>query len=66
MNETTVTLPVSERSLDKGGLKVEKREERSLSENEKIKKGICPSCESSLIFQEGCKMCICCGWGGCS
>ena len=37
-----------------------------LSETEKIKRGICPCCDSPLIFQEGCKMCISCGWGGCS
>ncbi|MFH1521277.1 MAG: hypothetical protein ABID61_06540 [Candidatus Micrarchaeota archaeon] len=36
-----------------------------LSEAQKIKKGICPSCEGSLVFQEGCKMCYACGWGGC-
>ena len=36
-----------------------------LSETEKIKKGICPSCDSSLAFQEGCKVCYTCGWGGC-
>ena len=36
-----------------------------LSEAQKIKKGICPSCEGSLVFQEGCKVCYSCGWGGC-
>jgi len=38
----------------------------AMSEAEKIKRGICPCCDSPLIFQEGCKMCISCGWGGCS
>jgi hypothetical protein len=37
-----------------------------MSEKEKISKGICPVCDSSLIFQEGCKTCFSCGWGGCS
>jgi hypothetical protein len=36
-----------------------------LSETEKIKKGICPSCDGGLVFQEGCKVCYGCGWGGC-
>lgn len=36
-----------------------------LSEAQKIKKGICPSCDGSLVFQEGCKVCYSCGWGGC-
>ncbi len=37
----------------------------ALSEAQKIKKGICPSCDHSLVFQEGCKVCYSCGWGGC-
>ncbi len=37
----------------------------NLSEAEKIKKGICPSCDGDLTFQEGCKVCYACGWGGC-
>jgi hypothetical protein len=37
----------------------------SMSEAEKIKKGICPSCDETLTFQEGCKLCVACGWGGC-
>ncbi|MEW6721981.1 MAG: hypothetical protein AB1324_01840 [Candidatus Micrarchaeota archaeon] len=37
----------------------------ALSEAQKIKKGICPSCDGSLVFQEGCKVCYSCGWGGC-
>ena len=36
-----------------------------MSEAEKIKKGICPSCDGDLTFQEGCKVCYACGWGGC-
>ncbi|MFN7991707.1 MAG: hypothetical protein U0R44_06135 [Candidatus Micrarchaeia archaeon] len=39
--------------------------EIGLSEAQKIKKGICPSCDGSLVFQEGCKVCYSCGWGGC-
>ncbi len=38
---------------------------KELSEAQKIKKGICPSCDGSLVFQEGCKVCYSCGWGGC-
>jgi hypothetical protein len=38
----------------------------TMSEEEKIKKGICPACDAALAFQEGCKTCFCCGWGGCS
>ena len=40
-------------------------EVQPLSEAQKIKKGICPSCDGSLVFQEGCKVCYSCGWGGC-
>jgi len=36
-----------------------------MSEAAKIKKGICPSCDGVLAFQEGCKVCYACGWGGC-
>lgn len=37
----------------------------NMSEAAKIKKGICPSCDGVLTFQEGCKVCYACGWGGC-
>jgi len=43
--------------------KIEALEE--MSEAQKIRKGICPSCDGSLVFQEGCKVCYSCGWGGC-
>jgi hypothetical protein len=36
-----------------------------MSEAQKIKSGICPSCGGGLVFQEGCKVCYGCGWGGC-
>jgi hypothetical protein len=36
-----------------------------ISEAQKIKSGICPSCGGGLAFQEGCKVCYGCGWGGC-
>jgi len=64
MKDEKIQLPVS----GKCELEVKKEVKMSeeLSEDEKIKKGVCPCCESSLIFQEGCKMCISCGWGGCS
>ncbi|MBU0532738.1 hypothetical protein KKB44_04550 [Candidatus Micrarchaeota archaeon] len=42
---------------------IEIREE--MSEAQKIKSGICPSCSGGLVFQEGCKVCYSCGWGGC-
>jgi len=61
MNEERFEFPDSETS----GLKVDK-EDIIVCETDKIKRGICPSCDSPLIFQEGCKMCISCGWGGCS
>jgi len=38
----------------------------ALSDDQKIKMGICPVCENKLAFQEGCKLCYACGWGGCS
>jgi len=41
-------------------------EEPELTEAQKIKSGICPSCGGGLVFQEGCKVCYSCGWGGCS
>jgi len=37
-----------------------------MTDQEKIRNGICPVCDSSLVFQEGCMMCYRCGWGGCS
>lgn len=40
--------------------------EEELTEAQKIKSGICPSCGGGLVFQEGCKVCYSCGWGGCS
>ena len=36
-----------------------------MSDIEKIKNGICPACNSSLAFQEGCMLCLGCGWAGC-
>ncbi|MFA5077520.1 MAG: hypothetical protein WC488_03780 [Candidatus Micrarchaeia archaeon] len=36
------------------------------ADEEKIKKGICPACDSKLIYQEGCKQCPACGWTACS
>jgi competence CoiA-like predicted nuclease len=36
-----------------------------MTDDDKIKKGVCPVCDSSLAFQEGCKRCYACGWGGC-
>lgn len=52
-----ITLPVSECKIV--------TPVSGLSEAEKIKKGICPSCDNTLVFQEGCKVCYSCGWGGC-
>lgn len=37
-----------------------------MTADEKIKRGICPVCDSSLVFQEGCKACFSCGWEACS
>lgn len=54
-----ISIPVSDK-LEKMGVPAE-----ALSEAQKIKKGICPSCDGSLVFQEGCKVCYSCGWGGC-
>ncbi len=36
-----------------------------MSEEEKIKNGLCPCCENRLVFQEGCMNCVICGWGAC-
>ena len=58
MSEENIQIPVNEINVPK--------EVPPLSENEKIKKGICPCCDGNLVFQEGCKMCYGCGWGGCS
>ncbi len=52
-----ITIPVPGKGIE---MAVEE-----LSEAQKIKKGICPSCDGSLVFQEGCKVCYSCGWGGC-
>jgi hypothetical protein len=54
-----ISIPVSDK-IDKMDVPAE-----ALSEAQKIKKGICPSCDGSLVFQEGCKVCYSCGWGGC-
>lgn len=40
--------------------------EREDSDEEKIKKGICPVCGSKIVFAEGCKQCPVCGWSACS
>jgi len=36
-----------------------------MSDVEKIKNGICPSCSANLVFQEGCMTCVVCGWSKC-
>ena len=58
--EVTFTAPIKP-TLEK----ITPEEIAELSEAQKIKKGICPSCDGSLVFQEGCKVCYGCGWGGC-
>ena len=55
-----ISIPVSEKIAIPANAPAE-----ALSEAQKIKKGICPSCDGSLVFQEGCKVCYSCGWGGC-
>jgi hypothetical protein len=55
-----ISIPVPEKIAIPADAPVEE-----LSEAQKIKKGICPSCDGSLVFQEGCKVCYSCGWGGC-
>lgn len=37
----------------------------TMSEEEKIKSGVCPVCEAPIVFQEGCMNCAHCGWGAC-
>jgi hypothetical protein len=58
MSEENVSFPVADGNVVLPA-------EEVLSEAQKIKKGICPSCDGSLVFQEGCKVCYSCGWGGC-
>ncbi len=36
-----------------------------MTDEEKIKKGICPDCGNRLAFKEKCKMCEACGWSAC-
>jgi len=55
MNEDIVSAPSPEENIG----------HQDMSEAQKIKNGICPSCGGSLVFQEGCKVCYGCGWGGC-
>jgi len=38
----------------------------AMSDDQKIKHGICPVCDNKLAYQEGCKLCYACGWGGCT
>ena len=38
---------------------------KELSDSEKIEAGICPNCDSELIFQDGCKNCPVCGFSAC-
>ncbi|VVC04098.1 Uncharacterised protein [Candidatus Bilamarchaeum dharawalense] len=56
MSDERVTFPAVEANVPVAA---------ALSEAQKIKKGICPSCDGNLVFQEGCKVCYSCGWGGC-
>lgn len=37
-----------------------------VEEEEKINKGICPVCDSKLVYQEGCMGCKNCGWTACT
>lgn len=37
-----------------------------LSDQQKIAAGMCPGCDGSLSFTEGCKTCFACGWSACS
>lgn len=40
---------------------------RYISNGEKPETGTkCPECGSDLVYQEGCKSCICCSWSKCS
>jgi alkyl hydroperoxide reductase subunit AhpF len=52
-----ISIPIPDEKMNVPG--------EALSEAQKIKKGICPSCDGGLVFQEGCKVCFSCGWGGC-
>ena len=42
------------------------RKVKELSESEKIEAGICPNCDSKLIYQDGCRNCLTCGYSACS
>jgi len=35
------------------------------SEEDFVKKGICPVCKASLTKREGCDECTACGWSSC-
>lgn len=41
------------------------KEVKGLSDIEKIEAGICPVCDSRLIFQDGCNNCPDCGFSAC-
>jgi len=38
--------------------------EKYIKENTKTK-DLCPVCSSPLVFSDGCKTCISCGWSKC-
>lgn len=44
----------------------ERMNEHVMKVQEKIKAGICPECDTTLIKMEGCKSCPACGWALCT
>lgn len=37
-----------------------------MTDEEKIKNGVCPDCEHPLTRDGGCQYCTACGWGACN
>lgn len=38
---------------------------RYMCDRHENESNVCPACGNDLVFEEGCKRCLACGWGAC-
>lgn len=46
-------------------LEGEKKERKQNLHDERVRLGVCPECETELLYNQKCPMCINCGWSSC-